>query len=393
MGAREHYALPLGLERAGLLQAAYTDVWCPPALARLKPPFHWPAFQRLQGRHAPALEGRMRSPGAAGLFGGALHLLRRPAARRFGRQMRHAASFDAFVAASLGRLESAPTVFVAYSGAALEGLASARARGALAVLDQVDPGPGEDALVAEERLRWPGWEKPRVPRPAAHWDQQRKEWAAADLIVVNSDWSRRALLGQGVPAAKMEVLPLAFDGPAPAPKAAPTGRLRVLWLGTVCLRKGIHVLVEAAARLPQMDFDVVGPSAILPGRMAAWPANVRVHGPAPRAAAALHYRAADAFVLPTLSDGYAITQLEAMAWGLPVVATERCGELVRDGVNGYKVPAGDPAALEGALRRLDEDRSRLPALAEAAAATASGLSPEKVARLWVEAAARAGRAA
>ena len=57
------------------------------------------------------------------------------------------------------------------------------------------------------------------------------------------------------------------------------------------------------------------------------------------------------FVLPTLSDGFAITQLEAMSHGLPVVATPCCGEVVADGIDGFVVPARNPDALAKAFQR------------------------------------------
>ena len=63
------------------------------------------------------------------------------------------------------------------------------------------------------------------------------------------------------------------------------------------------------------------------------------------------YGQADIFVLPTLSDGFAITQLEAMAHGLPVICTPCCGEVVCDGVDGFVVPARDAAALARAFQQ------------------------------------------
>ncbi len=50
-----------------------------------------------------------------------------------------------------------------------------------------------------------------------------------------------------------------------------------------------------------------------------------------------YYRDADVFILPTLSDGFGLTQLEAQAWKLPVIASRYCGEVVRDGFNGVVI--------------------------------------------------------
>jgi glycosyltransferase involved in cell wall biosynthesis len=63
--------------------------------------------------------------------------------------------------------------------------------------------------------------------------------------------------------------------------------------------------------------------------------------------------------LPTISDGFAITQLEAMAHGLPVITTPNCGQVVTDGVDGFIVPVRDSQALADAIARLDGDRPLL----------------------------------
>ena len=139
----------------------------------------------------------------------------------------------------------------------------------------------------------------------------------------------------------------------------------MLWLGTVNLRKGIPYLIEAARQLAGQEVDVqiivAGPLEISAEAIASAPPNMQFLGRVTRDRTAEVYRDADVFVLPTLSDGFAITQVEAMGNGLPVITTPNCGQVVTEGVDGLIVPAGDATALAAAIARLSADR---PLLAE-----------------------------
>ena len=96
---------------------------------------------------------------------------------------------------------------------------------------------------------------------------------------------------------------------------------------------------------------MVGPVQItLPGS-ARDGKNVRWFGPVSRDATTGFYREADVFVFPTFSDGFGLTQLEAQACRLPVIASRNCGEVVRDGVNGLLLPEVTAEAIEAAFRR------------------------------------------
>jgi glycosyltransferase involved in cell wall biosynthesis len=134
------------------------------------------------------------------------------------------------------------------------------------------------------------------------------------------------------------------------------------------LRKGIPYLIEAAKRLntSSIHIDVVGPIGITDRAMQEAPTNVSFHGRVPRDSVDDWYGRADAFVLPTLSDGFAITQLEAMAHGLPVIATTHCGQVVDDGETGLIVAVRDADALGEAIDRLATDRSMTRAMGRAA---------------------------
>jgi glycosyltransferase involved in cell wall biosynthesis len=212
--------------------------------------------------------------------------------------------------------------------------------------------------------------------PEHYYARREEEWALADKIVVNSEFSRKALIHQNVAPEKIAVIPLAYEAPQyqplPSNPVEPTTRpLRVLWLGQVNLRKGIQYLCSAAKLLKgsQIQIDVVGPVYISEQAMKSAPENVVFHGSVPRSEIAEWYRQADVFVLPTISDGFAITQLEAMAHGLPVISTPNCGEVVSNGRDGLIVPAGNAEAIAIALDSLSSDRPLLRKMSHQATKT------------------------
>ena len=78
--------------------------------------------------------------------------------------------------------------------------------------------------------------------------------------------------------------------------------------------------------------------------------NIRWIGPVARNKVRNYYEQADVFILPTLSDGFGLTQLEAIAHRLPVIASWQCGEVVIDRVNGLLLEEPTTAAIEEALQ-------------------------------------------
>jgi glycosyltransferase involved in cell wall biosynthesis len=230
----------------------------------------------------------------------------------------------------------------------------------------MDPNRVEAELVRSEEKQWPGWALEAIQVPEEYFARREREWALAARVVVNSEFSRQALLQQGVPPEKLVVVPLCFEIKMGNPEAenrnqfrlsalefSASSPLKVLFLGQVILRKGIQYLLAAARQLERenIHFDVVGPIGISREAMATSPGNVTFHGRTGRDQVADWYRRSHLFVLPTLSDGFAITQLEAMAHGLPVISTPCCGEVVSDGEDGFVVPARDAGALARTFQR------------------------------------------
>ncbi|HWV81869.1 MAG TPA: glycosyltransferase family 4 protein [Hyphomicrobiaceae bacterium] len=371
LGARENYMIARTLAASENLAALITDVWEKPGsiASRLSP--------RLGERYHPDLEAaRVEAPGYA-------HLVRELRGKYLGgggwrRIMERNAWFEEMAVGRLRALigEGVPcgTVF-SYSYAAGAIFRAARSSGLRTVLGQIDPGPVEDQLVASLYER--AGQSSRYERiPERYWHRWREEIALSDVIVVNSDWSKRALVSLGVSASKVTIVPLAYDRPrseAGVRRELPSEfthdrLLRLLFLGQVTFRKGIGPVLEAMQRMPDapMRLDIVGEVQI---DLPAWTiADTRIvlHGAVPRSAVSSHYRDADLFLFPTHSDGFGLTQLEALAHGLPVLASRNCGEVIEHGVNGFVLDRLTPDAIEDVLGEILDRPSRLQAWADQA---------------------------
>ena len=269
-------------------------------------------------------------------------------------------------------------ILLSYSYAALEPFRFAKLHGWKTLLLQIDPGPEEERIVAEEVARVPALAGEWQPAPADYWASWRQECDLADRIIVNSEWSREGLMRSGVPSEKLTLIPLAYEAsevgdqkseirqvrsyPARFTQERP---MRVLFLGQVNLRKGVARLLQAAQTLRDepVEFWIVGPVQIANAETAADNARVKWFGPVTRKETAEKYRAADVFILPTLSDGFAITQLEAQAYGLPVISSKCCGGVVENGRNGIILEEPSAACIAAAIRDCVADPNRLQTLA------------------------------
>jgi glycosyltransferase involved in cell wall biosynthesis len=208
----------------------------------------------------------------------------------------------------------------------------------------------------------------------------------------------RALVGYGVPAERIAIVPPGTDKPpTPAPHRA-SRPIQLLCVATVTPRKGHLLLIEALASLADLDWRLlcIGSLERDPASTEALRRAIARHGlgervtlagewPPERLAEA--YQAADCFVLPSFHEGYGMAFAEALAHGLPIVATR--GGAIPDTVPaaaGLLVPPGDAPALEAALRRvLADDALRLELAAGAARAGALLPGWDDAVRGWGEA--------
>jgi glycosyltransferase involved in cell wall biosynthesis len=213
---------------------------------------------------------------------------------------------------------------------------------------------------------------------------ERAALAVAERVIACSAGTARLLAGEfGVPPDRITV---AEPGTEPAARAAGTGSpVQLLAIGAVSPRKGYAVLVEALHDLADLDWHltIAGSLDHAPEAAAALcdaiqaaclSRRITVAGAVDDSHLARLYDRADLFVSPSLFEGYGMVLAEAMARGVPLVASSggAAAETVPDAA-GIKVPPGDVAALRAALRPLIADPAARAAFAEGSWAAGQAL--------------------
>jgi glycosyltransferase involved in cell wall biosynthesis len=167
------------------------------------------------------------------------------------------------------------------------------------------------------------------------------------------------------PKARSEELCMTSDeGRQQKLKTGNAERLKALFLGSAILRKGVGQLFDAIKllRSEPVDFTFAGPIGVrIPDEISSM-SNVRFLGPVDKTTTERLYREADVFLFPTLSDGFGLTQLEALGHGLPVIASRNCGQVVEDRVNGLVLPEVSPETIADAIMEVIRDPDLLARL-------------------------------
>jgi glycosyltransferase involved in cell wall biosynthesis len=278
-------------------------------------------------------------------------------------------TFDAWVARRLPPCD----VYVALSST---GLASGRRAQTLGAKYICDRGSShtryQDAIMGEEYRRW-GLDQALIePRFI---DREEAEYAQADAITVPSEFSRRSFIEMGVPAEKLHKIPYGvqlerFQRVAEPPQ----DRFEVMFAGQVGLRKGVPYLLEAFAQLrhPHKRLRIVGGMTpefrpILPRLPQE---NVEFLGHLSQDRLIEVMSTSHVLVLPSIEEGLALVQAQAMACGCPLISSTNTGgeDLFTDGVEGFLVPIRSAEAVAGRLQQLADVPDLQQRMSEAALA-------------------------
>lgn len=384
-GARRGYAVPLILEKAGMLERFYTDlagnVGVGRSLGAMQSlPMIGPRARRLGTRQIPGqIAGKTHTFGKVNLAGMLRELVgASDGASRFRRHLQLNDRWgEAMVRAGYG---DATHVF-SMLGEGGPYICEANRRG-LTVVSEVYILLATERIMKMERHAFPEWEPTATDYDAVRMQYQRKDplldfshfficpsEAVQDDLVINCHVmrDRTALVPYGMNSRWLNLEPQPQPG-------------RVLFVGTADLRKGIHYLAMAAAQLQasgrRYEFRVAGD---VTDQVRQQPVcrHLRFLGRVPRDRIHEEFQRADVFVLPSLAEGSAEVTYEALAAGVPLVVTQAAGSVAREGIEGRIIPERDPAALADAIEGVIEQRQLRTRMASAARERAREYTWEK----------------
>lgn len=266
--------------------------------------------------------------------------------------------------------------------------------GSIAVIDGLALPGFTDCLANEaQRLRLIGFvhhplslETGLSPDQVSHYTAlEARLWPLLRGLLCSSAHTARAVIAAGIAEHRVAVATPGTDKPAQVTRRAAGRSLQLLAVGTVTPRKGHLLLIEALASLRELDWRLtcIGSLERDPPTVAALRKAIAAHalddrivlaGEQSPALLEVAYRKADLFVLPSYHEGYGMAYAEALAHGLPVIATT--AGAIPDTVPASAsllVPPGDVAALRTALRSAFTDANLRARLSIGAAQAAAAL--------------------
>jgi glycosyltransferase involved in cell wall biosynthesis len=242
-------------------------------------------------------------------------------------------------------------------------------------------------LLTEEAERWPEWAGTLVgPRDSeAKLERKTRELDLAEVIVVPSAFVERSLPGTLRDNQRVVVAP--FGTPVIPPTSEggcirqDQGKLRVLFAGSMSQRKGLADVFEAFRRLKRSDVElVVMGSPVLPLEFyQAQGISFTYEAPRPHHQVLSLMQSCDVLLLPSIVEGRALVQQEALACGLPILVTANAGaeDLIVEGETGFLLPIRSPQAIADRLSWCADHRMEIKAMRPACRAKAAGCTWEQ----------------
>jgi glycosyltransferase involved in cell wall biosynthesis len=226
----------------------------------------------------------------------------------------------------------------------------------------------QDEILAEEHSLWKVPYRHIDPRVV---ERELQEYEECDFITVPSDFAYLTFVEKRVAKEKLRLVPYGVDLSLFRPVPKVDKIFRVIYVGALSLQKGIQYLLQAVEplRLPGFELWLIGGlDPDIKPIMERYAGSFRYLGVIPRTKLFSYYSQGSVFIMASIQDGFGLVQAQAMACGLPVVATTNTGasSLFTDGREGFIVPIRDPEAIREKIVYLYEHPDLRNAMAQAA---------------------------
>lgn len=269
-------------------------------------------------------------------------------------------NFDRYISSRMPKLKG--DIFWGYQGSCLKSLQSAKQEGKLTICEMAAAhAPAAVRILGEEQRLHPEWSDSfdNLEFPSDYYKRLCDEPHQADLVIGASSFTLKTLREDGVEEKKLKYLPLGFEldriefssvvGHVKRP-------LRLLYAGRVTQRKGIKYILEALKQFKKADVElhIIGNIHGSGRGLRGYEGMYKLHHAISQYELFKQYHHYDAFILPTVFEGFGLVIVEAMAAGLPAITTPNGigPELIEDGKNGFIVPIRDTQAIVRAITQL-----------------------------------------
>ncbi|OGX09034.1 MAG: glycosyl transferase group 1 [Omnitrophica WOR_2 bacterium GWA2_47_8] len=262
---------------------------------------------------------------------------------------------------SAARILKPSDIFVGASSVSLRCLTVAKRLGAATIIER-----GSAHILYQDKILKEEYEKFGVrlepfqrPHPKII-EKELNEYEEADYISIPSLFVRRTFLDAGIPEEKLIHIPYGVDLAEFKQTSKTDDVFRVVYAGGMSLQKGAHYLLQAFAELdlPNSELLLVGGlSDEIEPFFDKYKGHYRWIGRVPQRELASYYNQSSVFVLNSIQDGFGMVIIQAMACGLPIIATTNTGaeDIVREGQDGFIIPIRDVAGLKEKLLYLYEN--------------------------------------